>query len=69
MINIPAIAALIRFEQVAAINVFTPYLAMKSVLDGHNEPNPPINIPIDAILAKPHNAKLNIILVFLLKGR
>ncbi len=62
--NIPAIAALIKLEQVAAIRVLTPYFAMKLVRDGQSVPKPPISIPMEARLANPQRAKLIMTLVF-----
>jgi hypothetical protein len=53
-IIIPIIVALISEASVPAINAGTPYFESSTRLPGANAPIPPICIPMEEKLAKPH---------------
>src|ERR1700733_13308999 len=55
--NIPAIEALIKLAMVPANIALTPNLAKSFLRSGTNAPMPPICIPMEPKLAKPHKAK------------
>mgnify|MGYP006969775413 FL=1 len=62
--NKPAIVALIKFAKVPAITAFKPKRATSLRRFGAIPPKPPIKIAIELKLAKPHNAKVMMALVF-----
>ena len=58
--NTLTIAALIRFDNVAAYIAFIPYLAISGRLFGTKTPRPPSKTAIEPKFANPHNAKVEI---------
>ena len=62
--NKPAIVALIKLANVPATTAFKPKRATSPRRFGAIPPIPPIKIAIELKLAKPHNAKVIIALVF-----